>query len=318
MSEDSQQLVKSSQLTFLSPKDLERNRENPRILFDQAAMEILRQSIKKVGILVPLIVYQSKDDKKYVILDGERRSRCALDLNLKEVPVNVIAEPNLLTNILTMFNIHNVREQWEITPTALKLEVVMRLSKAKNNKELSALTGLSVPRVADCKKLLQFERKYLDLTLLGDKEERISGDFFVQLHPVLKHLEKQFPKINRKYDKDKITKIMIEKYRKGIITNVTDFRFMLRTINALRKGATHDAVSKAILNVIEQRDASLQSAYEAVGKNIYEMEKIVKTSKWLMEAIAKLDVRSVDKGSEFIRVLNVLRSEIDKVIRKVS
>src|SRR2546427_11415008 len=123
------EVPKPGRLARISPKEIRPNPQNPRLLFDPEPMEILRKSISKVGILVPLLVYKKLSDGKYVILDGERRWKCALALELPDVPVNVIPEPTTIQNILTMFNIHNVREQWEITPTALKLEVVMRVLK---------------------------------------------------------------------------------------------------------------------------------------------------------------------------------------------
>lgn len=153
-------LVESRRLAELDPKQLERNPENPRLLFDENTIGILRDSIAKVGILVPLLVYQREKDGKYIILDGERRWLCALDLNLKKVPANVIAEPDILTNILHMFNIHHVRESWDPMPTALKLEVLMRMLETRNNEVLAAHTGLTAGYVARCKKLLTYDKRY--------------------------------------------------------------------------------------------------------------------------------------------------------------
>jgi ParB-like nuclease domain len=74
--------------------DLEPNPHNPRMLFDDAPMKTLEESIKKVGILVPLTVYEkAKVQGKYVILDGQRRWICAQRNELSKVPVNVVPEP---------------------------------------------------------------------------------------------------------------------------------------------------------------------------------------------------------------------------------
>jgi len=105
-------LVESIGLREIDPKSLEKNPENPRVVFDEEDLAILRESIRESGILVPLLVYRRKRDGKFVILDGERRSVSARQLELETVPANVIAEPSQITNILTIFNIHNVRTQW--------------------------------------------------------------------------------------------------------------------------------------------------------------------------------------------------------------
>ena len=105
------------------------NPHNPRMLFDRAPLETLKQSIAKVGILVPLTVYWGTSEKSFVILDGQRRWMCAKDLGLPEVPANQVAEPGVVENIVTMFQIHKLREDWELMPTALKIEVLMNALK---------------------------------------------------------------------------------------------------------------------------------------------------------------------------------------------
>lgn len=97
---------------------LKPNPHNPRMLFDPKPMKDLRESVEKVGILIPLAVYWSDRDKTFVILDGQRRWMCAQVLGLETVPVNQLAEPDTVQNIVTMFQIHNTREDWELMPTA--------------------------------------------------------------------------------------------------------------------------------------------------------------------------------------------------------
>src|SRR6202008_1160855 len=99
-------------------------------------------SIGRVGILVPLTVYKEKKTGRYIILDGQRRWMCAQALKLVTVPVNEVEEPSLVQNIVTMFQIHKLRLDWELMPTALKLELLMKTVKDKSERRLAALTGL--------------------------------------------------------------------------------------------------------------------------------------------------------------------------------
>src|SRR6266849_9080247 len=92
--------------------ELEPNPHNPRRLFDEMPLQTLQTSIDKVGILVPLTVYFAKSRKAWVILDGQRRWICAKRLELKTVTANEVAEPNTVQNIVTMFQIHKLREDW--------------------------------------------------------------------------------------------------------------------------------------------------------------------------------------------------------------
>jgi ParB/RepB/Spo0J family partition protein len=78
------------------------NPHNPRMLFDKVPLKTLEESIKKVGVLVPLTVYMADGSDQYTILDGQRRWICARNLGLPEVPINEVAEPSVAQNIVTM------------------------------------------------------------------------------------------------------------------------------------------------------------------------------------------------------------------------
>src|SRR6266567_2330999 len=160
-------------------RDLQPNPHNPRMLFDRAPLDVLKNSIAKVSILVPLTVYWAKAQQTWFILDGQRRWMCATELGLKTVPVNQVAEPDLVQNIVTMFQIHKLREDWELMPSALKLELLMKETKDSNNKRLAALTGLDEAVVVRCKKLLSYEKKYQDMMLDPNPEQRTKADFFI-------------------------------------------------------------------------------------------------------------------------------------------
>src|SRR5262245_9884101 len=86
------------------------NPENPRVNFRQGELEELQESIRQYGIQVPIAVF--KRGGNYVLIDGERRWRCASKLNLRTIPALIQREPGALENLLLMFNIHALREQW--------------------------------------------------------------------------------------------------------------------------------------------------------------------------------------------------------------
>jgi ParB family transcriptional regulator, chromosome partitioning protein len=94
----------ATQLKQVPPDKIQRNDDNPRLIFRQGEMEKLLASIDEFGIQVPLSVYQ--DGEIYRLIDGERRWRCALKLNLKTVPVVIQEKPSPLANLLLMYNIH--------------------------------------------------------------------------------------------------------------------------------------------------------------------------------------------------------------------
>lgn len=64
---------------------VEPNREQPRKIFNEDALQELSESIKQHGIIQPILVQDRKDH--YEIIAGERRWRAAMLAGLKEVPV---------------------------------------------------------------------------------------------------------------------------------------------------------------------------------------------------------------------------------------
>jgi ParB family chromosome partitioning protein len=83
----------------LSISDLIPNKYQPRKIFDEDNLNDLTNSIKERGILQPIIVRKSNDDKsKFEIIAGERRWLAAQKAGLHTVPV-VITETDDLKSL---------------------------------------------------------------------------------------------------------------------------------------------------------------------------------------------------------------------------
>ena len=74
--------------TTLGINDIEPNREQPRRVFDEKALEELSKSIEQNGIIQPLLV-RPMSDGSYQLVAGERRWRAARMAGLTEVPVTI-------------------------------------------------------------------------------------------------------------------------------------------------------------------------------------------------------------------------------------
>mgnify|MGYP001444285054 FL=1 len=88
-----------SQKNELSVSDLVPNKYQPRKIFDEENLNDLTNSVKERGILQPIIVRKSNDDRsKFEIIAGERRWLAAQKANLHSVPV-VITEADDLKSL---------------------------------------------------------------------------------------------------------------------------------------------------------------------------------------------------------------------------
>lgn len=279
--------VRAIGVMSLPTDKLRANPHNPRTLFDRADLHVLQESIKRVGILVPLTVYREKSTGHYVILDGQRRWMCAQAVGLTTIPVNEVAEPTLVQNIVTMFQIHKLRKDWELMPTALKLELLMRELGERKEKRLAELTGLDEAVVVRCKKLLSYSKPYQDKMLDADPDKRVKADFFIELYPVRNDREVQ--KFSW-FNKDKFTGDMLRKVEEKGIKSVTDFRLVKQYINNAVKAKKTSAISKrlqefAALPSLTPDHLNIESA-----KIVAEAKKVLKSVETLYAQINSIDI----------------------------
>ena len=148
----------------VDPETIDKNPANPRLYFNDERLDQLRTSLQETGILVPLIAYESPDHPgRYVLMDGERRWRSARDLGFAEVPVSLIDAPSETENILRMFNIHSVREEWSLVAIALSLQELMFKTGEDREGRLAEVTGLTRSTVRRAKRLLSLPPQELEL-----------------------------------------------------------------------------------------------------------------------------------------------------------
>ena len=80
----------------VSISDLVPNKYQPRKIFDEVSLEDLTNSIKERGMIQPIIVRNSNDDRsKFEIIAGERRWLAAQRAGLHDVPVVITDVDNL-------------------------------------------------------------------------------------------------------------------------------------------------------------------------------------------------------------------------------
>jgi ParB family transcriptional regulator, chromosome partitioning protein len=298
---------------YLSTMQLHANPHNPRMLFDKLPLDVLRESIGRVGILVPLTVYLESARNRFVILDGQRRWICAQEVGLEKVPVNQVAEPSLVQNIVTMFQIHKLREDWELMPTALKVELLMKEVGDRNNARLAELTGLDEAVIVRCKKLISYDKRFQDMMLDPDPEKRVKADFFIELYPVL-------------HDRDvtefewfspvRFTKQMLSKYLEEprTIKAVTDFRLIKQHITNARRVGSMKQFATRLRDFAEEHDTAVAHLEMAEASIHAEAKAIVRKVDTLEKILAELDVEAYygeeDLWNSITRLLEALERKL--------
>lgn len=245
----------TSTLKQLHPEKIRRNPDNPRLFFRGEEMDTLAASIRRYGIQVPLTVY--KERTHYILIDGERRWRCAQKLNLEKVPALIQEKPSRLNNLLLMFNIHALREQWDYLTIARKLPDVIDLFRKKQHREpteieLSELTGLTRGQIRRCRYLLDLPQQYRELLekelVLPKRLQKLSEDFFIEMERALKTVVSRLPGVVD--DLNIARDALIAKFRSGVIGNITDFRMLSKIATSINNIGVKEAKAREALRRI--------------------------------------------------------------------
>jgi ParB family transcriptional regulator, chromosome partitioning protein len=306
-------------LREIDPELIEANPRNPRRYFNEERLDLLRTSIQEVGILVPLIAYRRPDgdEERYVLMDGERRWRSALDLALPKVPANLIPVPSDLENLLRMFNIHNVREEWPLISVALSLQDVMELSGETGEKRLSEITGLTRSTVRRAKRLLSLPGPELDLIQAEahlDRNQQVHReDLYLEIDAAESVLRTELPEIADEFSRGEIIRQFAAKAEVGSLRAVTDFRFVPKLVKAadddvVRRGAVVDAAR----TLIRDPGVSPQDIFDDVAAFAYRQQTIQRKAELLADDLRELlDLPALTPS--LVAQLRELRSVIDRL-----
>ena len=145
------------------------NKNQPRKIFEQTALEELTNSIKERGIIQPLIVRKSDDqDDKFELIAGERRLQASQSAGLNEVPVVVLEADNLKS--LEFAIIENVQRK-DLNPIE-EAESYKNLidNFGYDQDKVSQFIGKSRSHVSNSLRLLSLPGKLIDMI----RHEKIS------------------------------------------------------------------------------------------------------------------------------------------------
>jgi ParB family chromosome partitioning protein len=301
---------------LIEPHKLQRNKDNPRLIFRQEELEALQDSIATQGILVPLTIYQ--DGSAFHLLDGERRWTCALKLGLSKVPVIIQPKPDRMQNIMLMFATHKARKDWDPLPTALKLEDLesefeKRYGKKPTEKELAGVASLRVGEVRRLRKLLGLPREYRN-ELIKELEkpkskQDISVDHVIEATRAAESLRKKLVITEDK--EDSLRRAIINKFRSKVITNTVSPRKLVKLGQAVaRMEVPKKTAGRVIDRLINDPSYSIDAAYiETVEKADFE-HTIEQLAERLIKQLNEHEQRGYDISDRLLTALKELTERI--------
>lgn len=110
-------MAKKIETVLVPLRSIEADPEQPRKSFNPERLAELMASIKKYGIINPLVV-ERLGTGKFMLVDGERRFRASHELKLAEVPAIVRETMDKTERLIQQFHIQEQHEGWSATEKA--------------------------------------------------------------------------------------------------------------------------------------------------------------------------------------------------------
>jgi ParB family chromosome partitioning protein len=152
--------VQALPVTSLRP-----NRLQPRVHFDEAAIEELAESIRAQGVIQPLVVARDLHDPQgtgYVIVAGERRWRASRRAGLETVPV-VVREVADDRELLELALVENLQRS-DLNPLEEAEAYLMLQEKfSLSQEEIASRVGKARTTVSNALRLLRLPEEVRDL-----------------------------------------------------------------------------------------------------------------------------------------------------------
>ena len=306
---------------LVDPRKVEKNPDNPRLIFQAEELASLEESIREQGILVPLTVY--RDGKAFILLDGERRWRCAIRLGLHQIPVIVQAKPDRVTNIMMMFAIHNARQDWDPLPTALKLEELEKImtkatGEPPSERRLAAAASLSAGEVRRYRKILSLPR-HLRREIMGElKKPR--GEQNLTVDHVLEALDGTARLIKAQIipveEKDRFVDVIAEKFRAKTLTSTVEPRKLSRVARAVERNEVPlNIVRRELERFVKTPKVTINQVFERTVEQSdfsHGTEQLVKRA---LVRLKEMKQREIEISTELAEVLEEFLKEVRGLLR---
>ena len=143
--------------------EIETNKEQPRKHFDSESLEDLAKSIKRYGVIQPIIV--NKKDNYYMIVAGERRWRASKIAGLTEIPCIVRDNDERKNREIAL--IENIQRE-DLNPIEKARGFKQLLDEYElTQQELADMVGISRSALANTVRLLNLDPRIMKLAEEG-------------------------------------------------------------------------------------------------------------------------------------------------------
>lgn len=147
--------------------EIEPNKEQARKLFDEEGIDELAESIKRYGVIQPIIV--TKKDGYYKIVAGERRWRASKKAGISEIPAIVRDNDERKNKEISL--IENIqREDLNPVEKARGIKVLME-EYSLTQQDVAEILGKGRSSIANSVRILNLDERVIEMALEGKLTE---------------------------------------------------------------------------------------------------------------------------------------------------
>jgi ParB/RepB/Spo0J family partition protein len=313
----------ASKLENVAIDHIEYNLRNPREERGKLAIDDLKESIRDLGVLVPLVVFpKAGSEERFVLLEGERRLRACQELyeetkneHYSKVPVNILlTRPDEFETVLTMFNMHAKRRKWSRSAEAEALGrlIEMNREKTSNPIRLADLTGLKELNVEEDLTYLAFAPELRKLVT----DDKIGQYNLILLGRNLKTIQAVFPQLMKDYSWEKIAHVMVKKVENHVIWRARDFNKLSTLARACIENGRDDVYVEAFGRLMNDPKFGINEMNTFIDRQLgYKVEEYFKIQCEVF--LESLDAHIQYRKGKLDPSISDLLRKIDQLVHKV-
>jgi ParB/RepB/Spo0J family partition protein len=295
--------MKYMKTELIKVKDIVADKDQPRKFFNELRMKDLANSVKKYGIKVPIEV-EDYGNGKYLLVDGERRYRVALQLNMEEIPAIIIAPQKATDRLVEQFHLQEQHEGWN---SMEKANAINRLAKELKIGLPEMVELLSLPRGT--------VGMYMAVSSLVDREKFEASNVPVDWIPAVVVLKNRAKKIWQ--DTTKTTFIRSqEKQLEGSVLKAIKADQIQNKHGFSKLGDVFETNPKLIQKFLDG-ELNVETAYlesdalgtHAIRSTVYSARFIIKSIKTILES------KNAKLRPEDTKTYLALKKSVDSLVK---
>jgi hypothetical protein len=244
------------------------NPRGPNVRDRDPAFEYLKQSVRELGVLVPLVVKPA--DGRYLLIDGERRYHAARELRLKKVPAYIIRKDWDQAAVQgAMFHIHMNWLPWKPAQELrasepLYARLVQELGDPYAPGIIDAYVRATGTNKRTARNRLQFLRWPRDIKHKIYDQRQDDYWYVIEIEDkIVEPAMRNYPEYFRKVAVDKVRRFLFEKLEEKVVKKAIEVREASVVASSRAEGPDRKAVIGIIDRLVQDRHFTFGEARDA-------------------------------------------------------